>query len=87
MSDYLFEGPIQEYTVEELVQGFQATSITDKLNTGTVQEGNIWYRPLVTPLYLNQDPDYATASYNSVDTGESVENDVGVIQLMNDKTW
>jgi hypothetical protein len=75
VSDYLFEGPIQEYTVEELVNGFQAKSITDKLNTGTVQEGNVWYRSNITPLYLNQDPKYATAPELSVKTGGSATPD------------
>lgn len=27
VSDFLFQGPIQEYTVEQLVQGFQADVI------------------------------------------------------------
>jgi hypothetical protein len=87
VSDFLFQGPIAEYTVEELVEGFQASTITDRLNSGSVQAGNLYFRDSITPLYLNQDPKLATAQELSVNTGETSEADVGVIQLENGQTW
>lgn len=87
VSDFLFQGPIAEYTVEELVEGFQASTITDRLNSGSVQAGNLYFRDAITPLYLNQDPKLATAQELSVNTGETSEADVGVIQLENGQTW
>lgn len=54
---------------------------------GTVQSGNIYYRAEVSPLYLNQDPTYSLAQELSVDTGETDESKVGVIQLENGQQW
>jgi len=41
-SDFLFQGPVASHTVDELLFGF-TSNITDRLNTGLVSEGNIYY--------------------------------------------
>jgi hypothetical protein len=50
-SDFLFKGPVATYLVEDLLFGFN-TKIVDRLNTGTVSDGNIYYRDLIQPAYI-----------------------------------
>lgn len=45
-SDFLFKGPIAKYTINDLLFGFE-TTITDRLNTGLVADGNIYYLSLI----------------------------------------
>lgn len=87
VSDFLFQGPIASLSVEQLVEGFNASTIASRLNTGSVQSGNLYFRDAITPLYLNQDPTLLTAQELSVNTGETSEADVGVLQLENGQAW
>ena len=50
-SDFLFQGPVANYTVNDLLFGFE-TKMTDKLNTGSINEGNIYYSNKIQPAYL-----------------------------------
>jgi hypothetical protein len=50
-SEFLFEGPIISLTPEELFFGFH-TDIVNKINTGPLSKGNVFYDSLIRPVYL-----------------------------------
>jgi hypothetical protein len=52
-SDFLFKGPVATYSITDLLLGFH-TSITNRLNTGLISEGNIYYNSLIVPALLQQ---------------------------------
>jgi hypothetical protein len=66
-SDFLFKGPIATYSVQDLLFGF-STKIVDRLNTGAVSDGNIYYRDLIQPAYIVPQEDHQEST--TVLTGE-----------------
>jgi hypothetical protein len=52
-ANFLFQGPIATYDTNSLLMGFHSDMFS-RVNTGTVQQGNIYYWPTVTPLYFYQ---------------------------------
>jgi len=46
---YLLEGPVKEYTVGDLIQGY-TTTFNAKLNTGSLLQGNLYVDASVTPV-------------------------------------
>lgn len=52
-ANFLFQGPTATYDTVSLLLGFNSPMF-DRVNTGTVQHGNIYYNSSVTPCYLYQ---------------------------------
>jgi hypothetical protein len=59
---------VAKHTIEDLLFGFK-TNITDRLNTGNVNEGNIYYSSMIEPAYLYQQDGGSSASSFTVLTG------------------
>ena len=87
VSDYLFQGPIAEYTVDQLIDGFTADVIAERVSGGSVTSGNLHYRPEVAPVYLSLDPAYSDEDlFYTVNTGAAdphTGKTVGVIEALN----
>jgi len=52
-ANFLFQGPMAVYDTESLLLGFDS-DMFDRVNTGTVQHGNVYYNKTVSPVYLYQ---------------------------------
>lgn len=66
-SDFLFMGPIETRTVSELLFGYTQQTIADRLNTGSINDGNIYYKADVHPVFLNgAEPTTGTFTTSSV---------------------
>lgn len=72
-SDFLFMGPIETRTVSELLFGYTQQTIADRINTGDVNDGNIYYKADVHPVFLNG-AETTSTSFSTSSVGYTVSS-------------
>lgn len=88
-SEFLFEGPIISLSAEELFFGYE-TTIVDKLNTGSISQGNVYYDSHIKPVYLGNntlEDEFKVVTGNNITNLTDAHRDTGLIKGKNGLEW